>query len=151
MTSIESYFTMQAGKAIYPDFEKIQNAINNLPDGFYTNRIEKVFGKRSDRQNRYLWGVVYPAVREGLKDVGYETESLDEVHEFCKGKFIALEGRKRKRLINKITGEVKYISVVKSTRKLSTTQFNEYFESIIRWAAEYLSIEIPYPQEHETE
>jgi len=42
MTSIESYFTMQAGKVISQDVEKVRNAITCLPDGFYTNRIEKI-------------------------------------------------------------------------------------------------------------
>ena len=147
MTSVETYFTIKAGKVLYPDVEKFCDTIACLPDGFYTDRIEKVFGKRSGRQNKYYWGVIVPAVRDGLKDVGYDCDSLDECHGFLKNKFIKLKGRKRKRLINKTTGEVKYISVVKSTRKLSTNEFNEYFESIIQFAAEYLSIVIPYPNE----
>jgi hypothetical protein len=147
MTSIETFFTMSSGKAIYPDIDKFKQAIASLGDGFYINRIEKIFGKRTNLQNAYYFGVVVPAVREGLKEVGYETESIDEVHEFLKGKFIVLEGRKRKRLINKITGEIKYINVVKSSRKLSTIEFNAYLERIIQWSAEYLNVVIPYPNE----
>jgi hypothetical protein len=144
---LETYFTMQTGKAIYPDINQFRESIACLSDGFYVNRIEKVYGKRSGQQNKYYWSVIVPSVRDGLKKVGYECDSLDECHDFLKNQFIAIKGRKRKRLVNKSTGEMKYISVIKSTRKLSTIEFNEYFEKIIRWAAEYLSIVIPYPNE----
>jgi hypothetical protein len=147
MNKLETYFTMKDGRAIYPNVEAYRNAIAALPDGKYINKIEKLFGKRTNPQNRYYWGIVLPIVVQGLKDVGYECETVEEAHEFCKNQFIIIEGKKRKRLINKITGEIKYVKVFPTTTKLNTIQFNEYFEKIIRWGAEYLSVVIPYPNE----
>jgi hypothetical protein len=146
MNQIETYFTMQGGKAIYPDIEKFKLAIACLPDGFYFNRIEKLFGKRTNPQNSYLWAVVYPAVQSGLLGVGYEC-TIEDVHEYCKNKFIDKRVGKRKRIVNKLTGELKYIKLPPSTRKLSTVEFNAYFERIIQWSAEYLGTIIPYPNE----
>jgi hypothetical protein len=147
MNKIETYFTMQSGKAFYQDIEKFRGAIASLPDGYYTNTIKKIYNNRTNPQNAYYWAVVLPIVRDGLKDVGYECDTVEEAHEFCKNQFIVIKGRKRKRLINKHTGEIKYVNIFPSTKKLSTVEFNEYFEKIIQWAAEYLGCSIPYPNE----
>jgi hypothetical protein len=104
--------------------------------------IEQRKKKRSNNQNSYLWGVVYPIVRDCLKNQGWVL-SLDEVHEFCKGKF------NRKDIVDVDTGEL-LGSYGGSTSELDTFSFNEYFESIIRWVSEYFNTEIPYPNEQTT-
>lgn len=142
---LETYFTISSGRVLYPEPEKFREAIRALPDGVYTNKIEKLYSKRTNRQNAWYWGIVLPMVRDGLKDVGYDCDTVEEAHEICKEQFIIIEGRKRKRLINKQTGEIKYLKVFPSTRKLTTVQFKEYTERIVRWAAEYLNIVIPDP------
>jgi len=144
---LESVFTMEFGRVVYPDPEKFRRAIQSLPDGIYINRIEKLYSKRTNPQNSYYWGVVLPLVKDGLLQVGYECHSLDEAHEFCKNQFIIIQGRKRKRLVNRETGEVRYVKVFPSTRKLTTVEFSEYIDRIIRWSAEYLGVIIPYPGE----
>ena len=100
-------------------------------------------GKRSSRQNRYLFGVCYKMIADRL---GYTPE---EVHEYCKGKFLAPEGFT---IIDKTTGEViEQASIPASTRELSTTEFSEYVQQIQRWAAEVLEISIPDPNQEERE
>jgi hypothetical protein len=147
MVKIESFFQMQQGRALYANPESFVTAIKALPDGFYVNKIEKLYNKRSNPQNAYYWGVVCPLVRDGLMNVGYECNTVDEAHEFLKNEFIILKGKKRKRLVNKNTGELKYVKIFPSTKQLTTIEFNDYFERIIRWASEYLDVEIPYPNE----
>lgn len=112
--------------------------IETAPKGRYFLTLEKIYRKRSLNQNAYYWAVVIPLVRDGLFDVGYKM-SLEQTHEYLKREFLSTE------IVNENTGEIKEITL--STAELKTIEFNEYFETIIQWAAEYLSIKIPYPNE----
>lgn len=109
-------------------------------------RIEPEEKKRTQRQNKYLWGVVYKYLVDN--DPGYfcneETERLlkgrgiamDEVvHEFCKAQFLPP-------LELSIGGGMK---ITKSTAKLNRQEFNDYVENIRRWAANELQVFIPDP------
>jgi len=86
---------------------------------------------RTNEQNRYLWGVVYKYISE---EIGYEPE---QVHELMKFKFLKIE------ILVKGNPE----TVIRSTTDLSTEEFNQYVERIVRWAAEFLSVSIPEPNE----
>ena len=109
-------------------------------------RIEPEEKKRTQRQNRYLWGVVYKYLVDN--DPGYfgneETERLlkgrgiamnEIVHEFCKAQFLPP-------LELSIGGGMK---ITKSTAKLNRQEFNDYVENIRRWAAQELQVFIPDP------
>jgi ribosomal protein S8 len=69
-------------------------AISELSDDRYILTIEKKYNKRSDPQNAYLWGVVYPIILEGLKEAGYSEfklktkENIEKVHTLMKYKFL---------------------------------------------------------------
>ncbi len=95
--------------------------------------VKQKRNRRSDRQNRYYWGVVIKIIADHL---GYEP---DELHESLKRKFL---------------GEVedRYgLRRVASTTMLTTAEFIEtYTEPIKRWAAEYLRLYIPDPNEVES-
>ena len=93
---------------------------------------------RSIEQNAYYWGVVVPMIRQGLIDVGYKV-SKEQTHDLLRAKFAIDE------LVNEDTGEI--IKTIASTTNMTTTDFMKYIESIIQWAAEYLSIQIPEPNE----
>lgn len=108
-------------------------------------RIEPEEKKRTLRQNKYLWGVVYKTIVDN--DPGYfVNDALDAlrktarlstaevVHEFCKARFLPsadLPGLQ--------------ITVAPSTAKLPRKEFQEYVESIRRWAADELQVFIPDP------
>ena len=107
-----------------------------------TITIEKKKRKRSNEQNAYLWGVVYTCVKQGMIDVGFRDVTIDNIHELMKGKFLKQD------LINQDTGEV--FPITGHTSKLTTIEFNDYFEQIKQWAAEYLNVYIPDPNEQVT-
>lgn len=44
--------------------------------------------RRSNKQNRYLWSVVYKTLAEGLSDIHKEYITSDHVHELCKKHFM---------------------------------------------------------------
>jgi len=111
-----------------------------MPEGKYKLTIEKVYNRRSNPQNAYLWGVVYPLVKDGLIDAGFDEFKQDfdceMTHELCKFRFL------KKDIVNE-DGEV--IETLGSTAKLTTVQFMEYLGNIQKWSSEYLQIFIPDP------
>lgn len=117
----------------------IRRAFEELQDGRYLVSIEN--GKnRTSPQNRYYWGCILPIVKDGLREAGYrEVKTNEDAHEVLKYLFL------KKRIPNEETGEV--IELLGTTTKLSTVEFNEYIDQIIQWAAEYLNIQIPLPNE----
>ena len=108
-------------------------------------RIEPEEKKRTLRQNKYLWGVVYKTIVDN--DPGYfvndavdalrntaRLSTAEVVHEFCKARFLPsadLPGLQ--------------ITVAPSTAKLPRKEFQDYVESIRRWAADELQVFVPDP------
>ena len=79
-------------------------------------------------------------VLEGLQDAGFnEIKDVSTVHELLKKMFL------ERKLVSEKTGDE--ISIPGSTAKLSTTEFNVFIDEVIRWGSEYLSIQIPMPNE----
>ena len=117
----------------------LNETIRNLPLGYYVITITPNRKTRSNQQNAYLWGIVYPAVLFGLQDAGWEIIDEEQVHEYCKQAFAARE------VINKDTGEV--LSLPNSTARMQTAEFNVYVGKIKAFALEYLNITIPEPNE----
>lgn len=91
--------------------------------------IRKPKTKRSDLQNSYYFGVVVDML---ASELGYDK---DEMHEILKYKFLQ--------------SNAMGMPYVKSTTKLSTGEFEDYLSGIKRWAAEFLHINIPDPNEAE--
>jgi hypothetical protein len=130
-------FEIRGGKIINP--AEMRELFNTLKEGRHQLTI-KDMRKRSLPQNDYYWGVVVPMCRQGLYDAGYDEvkTSLDS-HEVLKHLFL------KKEVVNKSTGEVLVLDG--SSKELTIPEFNEYIENICKWAAEYLSIAIPSPNE----
>ena len=112
--------------------------IAQMRDGEYVMTIERKQRKRSLMQNAYYWGVVVPLVKEGLLDVGYRM-TTEAVHEYLKGQFSITE------IVNERTGEV--LKSIGSTSEMTTSKMMDYFAEITQWAAEYLNVQIPQPNE----
>lgn len=96
--------------------------------------------KRSLPQNGYYFAVICEMVKDALRTAGYrEVKSKDDAHEIMKALFL------KKRIVNEVTDEA--IVIPGSTAKLTTTEFSEYIEEIIKWSSEYLGISIPLPNQ----
>lgn len=127
--------------AIIPIFKaKIENCIlliqerdnyNNWIAQLNNNEIEVIVRKpkkvRSDRQNRYYWGVVLKLISE------VTGEDLEDLHNHFSYKWLASKGKSGK-LISR-----------KSTTSLSTIEFMEYIDKIIAWGEQFLNITFPEP------
>jgi hypothetical protein len=89
--------------------------------------IRKRRSKRSDRANRYYFGVVVKLMAEHC---GYEP---DEMHEALAFRFLRIED-------DPITGSPRR----KRTPKTNTAEFADYVDQCIRFAAE-LGVYVPQP------
>ena len=111
--------------------------LNNLPYGSYLVSIRSTKGRSND-QNAYYWGVVVPLVYEGLKESGFDTvRNANDAHEIMKSLFL------------KVCEEKDGIKIerVQSTTDLSTIEFSAFLLNISTWAADYLSVAIPEPNQ----
>lgn len=96
--------------------------------------IRQRLSKRTNQQNRYLFGVCYPTILERLQ--GWDK---DDIHEFCLGEWGGWEivegfGKRRQRPIRR-------------SSKLSKLEFMDFVGHIQRTMAER-GIYIPDPQEY---
>ena len=124
--------TLLAGRA---DSQRAAAFIQSLPVGqAWRVVVEPYKANRSQSQNRYLWGVVYPTILQAGHLDGWEAEDL---HEFYLGECFGwetLEGMSRKR-----------VKPLKRSSKLSKTEFSDYVAFIQRKAAE-MGIFVPDPE-----
>lgn len=122
------YGTVEKGKLALdrPDRYLVQlSALNG-------KKVELILRKRrsqrSLRQNSFYWGVVIEILSEHF---GYEPE---EMHEALKFRFLKIRNDVSPNLVS-----------VKSTTRLSTDEFKDYVNRIVRWAAQEYSVFIPDP------
>jgi hypothetical protein len=108
-----------------------------LPDGAYIATIKST-KIRTNPQNQYYWGVVVPKVYDALRDAGFDAvKTKDDAHEIMKALFLKVKEEKGGINIEKIL----------STTELTTIGFAQFLMNIFQWAAEYLGIAIPEPNE----
>lgn len=97
--------------------------------------VEEAKKRRSDEQNKYLWGVVYPTILQSGQLDGWTAE---DVHEYLLGEIYGWEtlagfGRKRLRPIRR-------------SSRMNTVEFAEYVAQIQQRMAA-LGIYVPDPNE----
>ena len=121
---------IEKGRFIPSSSRNWQNALKLNEGKQVTITIGRMTKERSNPQNSYLWGVVYRMIADETGN------STDDVHEEMKRMFLTTQ----------TSGP---IPMTKSTTKLTTVEFQAYFEKIIQWAAEFLNMYIPLPDENE--
>ena len=91
--------------------------------------------KRSDRQNRYYWGVIIPLYQEMIGEI-----DKDIVHNFLRTQFLE----------SWIKIKDKEYPIVKSTTQLNTKEFEDYCEKCRQLAPQlFEGAYIPLPNEVE--
>lgn len=94
--------------------------------------VERQGRKRTNQQNRYLWGIPYKLLSD------YTGHSKDEIHEWCKCEFLSSK--------HLWIGEKEH-EIGRSTSNLPTVEFEEYCENLRRFGAT-LGVNIPLPNEN---
>lgn len=122
----------------YFDLRTMYAFMRGAKDGVYSVTVKRQHKQRSNPQNAWLWGSVYPMLLEGLLDAGWDDiTSVEDVHAFFKSMF------SMHKVVNYSTGEI--VEIPTSTAIMDTVTFNAYVEQIRRYAREYLNMEIPDP------
>lgn len=127
--------TLPAGRN---DCTRVISFLQHLPlDKAWSVKVEEYKPQRSQSQNRYLWGCVYPSILTGGGEAlaGWHAEDL---HEYFLGECFGwetLDGFGRKRM-----------KPLRRSSRLNKTEFSDYVGFIQRKAAE-LGVYIPDPQE----
>ena len=130
-----STIILHAGR---PDSSRAAAFLNSLPvDRAWMVVVEPHKAQRSQSQNRYLWGVVYPSFLAGGGEAlqGWEAQDL---HEFFLGEHFGwetLEGMGRKR-----------VKPLKRSAKLTKQEFSDYV-AFIQQKAAGMGVYIPDPEE----
>lgn len=122
------------------DLRALYDFFRNAADGHYRVNVTKVRKPRSNDQNGWLWGCIYPMLLDALLDAGWDFTSTEQVHEFFKAQMTA------DKVVNKHTGEI--IEFPSSTAMMDTVTFSTYCEKLREYAREYLNIEIPDPDRY---
>lgn len=136
MKKLKFYAKWQDGKFEWTSPDWVREKMNELPDCNLVITMEKDFGKRSLSQNAYLHGVVIPLVFEGLREAGFdEVKDNEDAKTVIKNLFLK----------EKISNGIETFEIIKDTHKLSTKEMVKFIEEVCKWAAEYLSINIPAP------
>lgn len=117
--------------------KQIKTAIEKYEGYRIILTIDKCSSKRSNQQNSYIH-LLFTMLTEALNDLGNEFNML-EVKDMMKAKFLLTD------VVNEKTGEI-LGQRIKGTSECTTIELNEFFENVIRWAAE-LGIVLPYPNE----
>ena len=118
----------------------IEKFLSNVPDGLYQLSVRKMQSSRSSRQNRWLWGQIYPRMLQGFLDAGWDNfTNEEEVHEYCKIMFAG------KDIVNRDTGEI--VTIPCRTREMDVVEFSLYCMQLRMFASDYLNIIIPEPNE----
>ena len=139
MRKITTLGHIKDGKLFIHKRKEFDGIIADMPDCYIILEVRKKYKQRTDRQNRYYWGVIVELWRQTILEEWGDNMTDNEVHEFLKLTF-NFEERVCER-----TGEV--LKVPKSTTKNTTTDMEEYHERCRRAAAEMFRVVIPLPEE----
>lgn len=122
------------------DLAMLYGWFSQAVDGVYQVNVKKVRKPRSNDQNAWLWGCIYPMLLDGMIDAGWEFANVEQLHEFFKAQMTADQ------VVNRETGEV--VTFPSSTAKMDTVTFSTYCEKLREYAREYLNIDIPDPDKY---
>lgn len=139
MKMFEITCKVEAGRITDSARKKIVDAIANYDGKDILVKITEAQKKRSDRQNRYYWGVIIPSIRQLMNDTWGNDMTVMEVHEYLK------------RSVGKITKAIKlpeggYDIITNSSTQLTTVEFEAYNERCRAYGAQN-GIAIPLPNE----
>jgi hypothetical protein len=133
MVKIEAYGKVEGGRLNLHNRKRFEQELMTVKDCEIVLTIKKR-GRRSNQQNRYLFGVVYAECRHAFLDLGYRM-TVDQCHNFFKRMFLP------ENIVDKdgtVIGEWEG-----SSAELNKEEFSQYIDNIRAFAAENLSIDIP--------
>ncbi|MCK9220237.1 MAG: hypothetical protein M0P47_09340 [Bacteroidales bacterium] len=139
MKEVQTYGHIQNGILKIHGRDKFNEALHFLTDGRVIVKVEKLYKKRSQEENKYYWGVVINEFCRGYKDMTSEDITPETAHELLKQKCNG------KDVPHPETGEI--LTVGRTTTELTTIQFIEYWDRCRDWIQDWFGIYVPAPNE----
>lgn len=119
---------------LWRNIQAYKQYLNELPAGRYKVIIEQV-DKRTLSQNSWFHAVL-PEIVIGLRAAGFdEVKTPEDAKDVVKALFFKKE----------VTNGTETFEVIQGTSKTSKLDFSTKADEIIKWAAEYLQIQIAPP------
>lgn len=119
---------------LWRNIKAYKQYLNDLPPGRYKIVVENE-DKRTLQQNRWIHAVL-PDILMGLRDAGYdEVKTTEDAKDVVKAIFFKKQ----------VSNGSETIEVVQGTSKTSKFDFSSRAGDIIKWAKEYLEIDIAPP------
>lgn len=119
---------------LWRNIKAYKQYLNDLPPGRYKIIVENE-DKRTSQQNKWIHQVL-PEIRMALRELGWDDiKTNEDAKDYIRNKFFWKE----------ISNGEEVERVVIGTSKTSKLDFTSKAEDIIKWAAEYLGIDIAPP------
>lgn len=119
----------------FRNLKKMEDYNKSLPDGTYKVVIERA-DKRTREQNAWFHAVL-PEILHGLRDAGFDDiRTTEDAKDLVKSMFFK----------KTVSNGMEDITIVEGTSKQSKIDFSEKAEEIIKWAHEYLGLDIAPPE-----
>lgn len=123
---------VEDGKLLVSNKAKMVHELREELEGKpVTITIEKKRKKRSNQQNAYIWGVLYPAALEALNEAGNYGLNINDIHEFFKKRYLD----NGKEIVLPETGEV--LKMEPSTTYCTVGEMMEYIMEIQKFLSEF--------------
>lgn len=134
---LTTYGHIKGGKLILDNRKRFAADLSSQKDGVYELTL-KLKTRRTTQSNRYLWAVVYKEIQIRCIELGNDF-TAEDVHDYCKQEFLKIP----------VIGSGGEVIGYKpgSTADLTKEEFSNYLDKIFLWAAEFLMITIPLPNE----
>lgn len=121
--------------------KKVAQEISNLEDGLVELTL-KHKNQRSLQQNAYLHGLLIPEFRKALNSVGYEIKDDVQAKRIFKALFLTRHVENHNK-----DGVLAEVPIVLDTSTLNKKEMSELYDEVIRFCAEHMNYQIPYPGE----
>ena len=118
------------------DYESYE-ALKELDGKRVEISLKEYKNTRSNRANRYYWGVVIPSVFKAFAEMGIKLVNHEQAHEALKQKFLMIEVKTKE-------GSFR---IPQSTSSMKTDEFANYIFVVVDYLREYYNFVVPEPRE----
>lgn len=133
---LEIHTRLDKGRIPQMQANRIRDYLARLGDSPIHISIDTKRKPKSREQRGYYWGCVLPTIFNFLQGTNAEAESLADIHEIMKRRFLTI-------IPQRPDGTLMEEKVI-STESLNTKETEEYYEQIRRfWATRGLYIPLP--------
>ena len=145
---VKGYFDKIDGEIFYNNRDDFKLKFSKLEDGRYFYSVNKVYNKRSLKQNNAMWGIPYMYFERALIESGnYQNPSNDTVHKFCMHHCLPDDYKERIKkewedisaMVDIKTGELFKDAFRLTTTKMGTKDSMNYYNNMQVFYAENFS------------